>query len=86
MPHNPYASPLKASDLSGLPPTLLMTTEFDPLRDEGDAFAEKLARHGVSVTHRRYDGMIHGFLRLSLFSERARDAFTEIGRWLRALP
>jgi acetyl esterase len=83
---NPHASPLRATNLSGLPPALVMTAEFDPLRDEGDAYAEKLARHGVPVTHLRYDGMIHGFLRMSHVSERARSAFVEIGRWVRALP
>ncbi|MCY1381633.1 Carboxylesterase NlhH [compost metagenome] len=83
---NPLASPLRAQSLAGLPPALVMTAEFDPLRDEGDAYAERLAASGVDVRHLRYDGLIHGFLRMSLVSRRAREAFGDIGDWISALP
>ena len=74
---DPRASPLKAKSLAGLPPALVQTAGFDPLSDEGAAYAERLQADGVTTAHTRYDGMIHGFIRMGAVVDVAADALAE---------
>jgi acetyl esterase len=83
---NPYASPLRAKDLSGQPPALLITAEFDPLRDEGEAYGKRLKEAGVAVTQKRYDGLIHGFAMMTGFFDQAREFVADAAKAIRALP
>jgi acetyl esterase len=81
---NPYAAPLQARDLGGLPPALVMTAEFDPLRDEGEAYARRLEAAGVPTQCVRYDGMIHGFFGMHDSVDKAREAVTHASAALRS--
>ncbi|MEX0942385.1 MAG: alpha/beta hydrolase [Pseudomonadales bacterium] len=71
---DPLVSPLRAKDLAGLPTATIVTAEFDPLRDEGEAYGEKLSRAGVDVLVKRFDGMIHGFVHMSDLLTQGADA------------
>ncbi|HZH59947.1 MAG TPA: alpha/beta hydrolase [Metabacillus sp.] len=78
---NPYTSPLVA-DLSNLPPALIITAEFDPLRDEGEVYAKRLAEHEIPVTASRYNGVMHGFVSLYEVMHRGKQALDETASYL----
>ena len=82
--HQPYLSPLRAEDLSGVAPVLVLTAGYDVLCDEGERYAERLAAAGVPTVLSRYGGMIHGFLRRYPSFEKGREAVDEIATALRA--
>jgi acetyl esterase len=75
---DPRVSMLRADDLSGLPPAYVATAGFDPLRDEGEAYAARLQEAGVPVTLRRHPGLIHGFANMTEVSRTAREAMLEL--------
>jgi len=77
------ASPLKATDLSRLPPALVITASHDPLVDEGKAYANRLSAAGVPATYRCYDGMIHGFFTMAGALDTAKAGIDEVGAALR---
>ncbi|WP_175639061.1 alpha/beta hydrolase [Metabacillus schmidteae] len=78
---NPYTSPLDAN-LENLPPALIITAEFDPLRDEGEEYAKRLAQFDTPVTASRYNGVMHGFVSLYEVMHRGKQALNETATYL----
>lgn len=76
--------PALAKDLSGLPPALVQTAEFDPLRDEGVDYARALGEAGVAVVHTQYEGAIHGTISFAPMLRQGTDMRDEAAAWLRA--
>jgi acetyl esterase len=81
---NPYACPARAKTLAGLPPAMVITAEFDPLRDEGEAYAARLREEGIATVLQRYDGVTHGFFGMPTVIEKGRRAIAEASVALRA--
>jgi acetyl esterase len=79
------AAPLRVEDLSGLPPAIVVTAEYDPLRDDGLAYAARLRGAGIPVTHHHYDDMIHAFFSLVNLLERGNEAVEQVGADVRTV-
>jgi acetyl esterase len=75
---HPYAAPLRATSLSQLPPALIITAEYDPVRDEAEEYARRLQEEGVEVQLSRYEGMVHSFFRMFAVFERSKVALREV--------
>jgi len=82
--NNPYACPLRAKNLSGLPPALVLTASHDPLRDEGERFAERLIAAGVKVTCTRYEGVTHGFVSFADALDKGKEGIRQAADALKA--
>jgi acetyl esterase len=83
--NDPRLSPLLIEDLSGMPPAYVITAGFDPLRDEGEAYVERLRDAGNRVVLRRFPGLIHGFINMTAASRSSRDALIEVAGAARAM-
>jgi acetyl esterase len=81
---NPYASPMMAKDLTGLPAAMVITAQYDPLRDEGEAYATRLEEAGVKVLSMRYEGVTHGFISMASLVDKGRQALESAAAHLRA--
>jgi acetyl esterase len=81
---DPRVSPLRSDDLAGLPPAFVITAEFDPLRDQGIAYAEAMRAAGVTVNARNYEGMFHGFFGMTEMMDVAKVALDDAAAELRA--
>ncbi len=82
---HPHVAPIKAGDLGGLPPAYVITAEYDPLRDEGDLYAQRLHENGIDTVHVPCAGMIHGFYTFVGAVDKATEVVEDSCRWLQRI-
>jgi acetyl esterase len=80
---DPELSPIRFDDLGGMPPSMVVTAGFDPLRDEGEAYAQRMKERGVRVVHRSYDRLVHGFVNMGGVVDAAARATADLAEVLR---
>ena len=80
---NPHASPLLANEFNQLPDTLVITAEIDPLRDEGEAYGNKLKEAGIQSKVIRFNGVTHGFITMDKITDKADEALNKISSYLK---
>ncbi|RZK70650.1 MAG: alpha/beta hydrolase, partial [Rhodococcus sp. (in: high G+C Gram-positive bacteria)] len=85
-PADPLVSPIKREDLTGLPPALIVTAEFDPMRDEGELYGARLNEAGVDATVSRHAGANHGFVQNFSWIPEYQRVFEETAEFLRSAP
>ncbi|MYL70495.1 alpha/beta hydrolase fold domain-containing protein [Halobacillus litoralis] len=78
-----FVSPLRLKKMAGLPPTIMVTAEYDPLREEAFAYAEELHASGVTVTHHHFDDLVHSFINMAGVVDRSAEALESITRTLK---
>ena len=84
-PTKVYSSPSKAHSFKDLPETILITAQYDVLREEAELFAQKLKDAGVKVSHRRYDGVLHGFVHFAGAFDQGKAATADIAMQLQKI-
>jgi len=80
---NPYACPARAETLKGLPPTVLITAQYDPLSSDGENYRDRLIGDGVQVTFKEFEGVIHGFFRAPEITEASNEAIAFVAQELK---
>lgn len=85
-PADPLASPIKRKNMAGLPPALIVTAQYDPLRDEGEEYGRRLGAAGVPTTLRRYEGAGHGFVQYFSWLPEFHGVFAETAQFLKGAP
>lgn len=83
-PSDPFISPMCAANFAGQPPALVLTAEFDPLRDEGEAYAARLRESGIDATCIRYDGQVHAFMWMAGVADISERSMNDIAAWIRS--